>query len=108
MLYSQNFLNRGVVLSELYLDVDRAPSLHSDSLATIEWSTDECFESGRAKRIEIDLHFVLEVVTIFTIDVKYVPIDSVYVVAQTKSLNPVYAKNIMKNIGPSPQLERER
>lgn len=71
----------------------------SDNLAAVDWAVGEKCPSGRAKHIDVRVHFIRELVNKSAISVTHVPSEDNDADMLTKPLGPVKLKSIIGRIG---------
>ena len=98
-LAAQEVVWIGRVLMEAGLRDESKILLRSDNQAAIEWATGERCPSGRAKHIDVRVHFVRQLVKDAKIDVAYVSSEKNDADVFTKPLGPVSLKEILKRLG---------
>jgi len=79
----------------------------SDNIAAVNWAVGEKCPSGRAKHIDVRVHFIRELVKKSVICVNYVPSEDNDADMLTKPLGPVKLKEIIGRIGLGGEIEEE-
>lgn len=87
------------VLREGGFDVEEPVPIRSDNQCAIEWATGERCPSGRAKHIDVKVHFIRNLVKHNVLRVDYVPSELNDSDILTKPLPPASAIAIMERIG---------
>lgn len=95
------------VLRESGFEVDGSVSLRSDNQCAIEWATGERCQSGRAKHIDVKVHFIRSLVKDNVINLNYVQSEMNDTDILTKPISPASALAIMKRTGLGQALEEE-
>ena len=105
---SQEIISIGRVLNEAGIDCKYlGVPMRSDNQAAIRWAASEKGPSGRAKHIDIHMHFIRDFVKDGTIDVVYVPTEDNDADMLTKPLGRVAMQSIMKRLSLSGAVEEE-
>ena len=79
----------------------------SDNQAAIDWAVGEKCPSGRAKHIDVRIHFIRELVEKSEISVDYVPSEDNDADMLTKPLSPAKLEIILGRIGFGGEIEEE-
>ena len=105
---SQEIISIGRVLDEAEIDCKYVGvPMRSDNQAAIRWAVSEKGPSGRAKHIDIHMHFIRDFVKDGTIDVVYVPTEDNDADMLTKPLGRVAMQSIMKRLSLGGEVEEE-
>ena len=81
--------------------------MRSDNQAAIRWAVSEKGPSGRAKHIDVQMHFIRELVQTGKVDVVYVPTEDNDADMLTKPLGRVTLQTIMKRLSLGGEAEEE-
>ncbi len=95
------------VMKEAELDIGVTVKIRSDNQSAIKWATGEKCPSGRAKHIDVRVHFIRGLVKDGIIDVDYIPSESNDADMLTKPLGPRLLGGILTRIGLGETLEEE-
>lgn len=97
----------GRVMCEAGVRDEATAPLRSDNQSAITWATGERCPSGRAKHIDVRIHFIRELVQAGTIDVGYVPTEENDADFLTKPLGRVLLGGVLGRIGLGNSTEEE-
>jgi len=95
------------VLKEAGIGIKGPTCIKSDNQSAINWATAERCPSGRAKHIDVRVHYNRELVRESTLSVTYVPSDQNDSDVLTKPLGPQLLENILKRVGLGGAIEEE-
>jgi len=95
------------VLKEAGIGIKGPTCIKSDNQSAINWATAERCPSGRAKHIDVRVHYIRELVRESTLSVTYVPSDQNDSDVLTKPLGPQLLENILKRVGLGGAIEEE-
>lgn len=95
------------VLKEASLEVNGATTVRSDNQSAINWATGERCPSGRAKHIDVQIHFIRELVSDSIIQLKYVPSEENDADFLTKPISPSALNGVIGRIGLGEVIEEE-
>lgn len=95
------------VLVEAGLVLEGPVPVRSDNQSAIRWAVGERCPSGRAKHIDIRVHFIRELVAKSVLDVVYIPSEDNDADVLTKPLGPTLLTCIRKRLGLGGATEEE-
>lgn len=95
------------VLREGGFDVQSPVPIFSDNQSAIKWATGERSPSGRAKHIEVKVHFIRDLVKNMDINIQYVASEDNDADVLTKPLGPRCLGKVMQRLYFGGALEEE-
>lgn len=104
---AQELIWLGRVMSEAGLNVKEGTPLRSDNQSAITWATGERCPTGRAKHIDVRIHFIRDLVKESMIDVVYVPTEENDADFLTKPLGRVLLQGVLSRISLGTSAEEE-